>query len=63
MLDYRLGLGKSTKISYKDFLAKFETGETKEAHKWLNSVHKSVFTKLQLLGFDYILCIKNLVAT
>ena len=36
----RLGITKSTKISYTDFLRRFEVLDGPEGHKWLNSVHR-----------------------
>lgn len=36
----RHSITRSTKISYKDFLDRFEVRDTAEGHKWLNSVHR-----------------------
>ena len=36
----KLGIGKHTKISYDEFLQRFEVRDTAEGHKWLNSVHR-----------------------
>ena len=38
----RMGITNSTKISYEEFLQRFEVRDTVEGHKWLNSVHRSV---------------------
>ncbi|XP_006816237.1 EF-hand calcium-binding domain-containing protein 6-like [Saccoglossus kowalevskii] len=35
-----LGIGKRTKLSYKDFLAKFQLTDNAEGHPWLNSTHR-----------------------
>ncbi|KAK3098848.1 hypothetical protein FSP39_023679 [Pinctada imbricata] len=36
----RLGVTKTSKISYVDFLKRFEVKDTADGHKWLNSVHR-----------------------
>ena len=36
----QLGVTKKSKISYSDFLEKFETKEPIEGHKWLISDHR-----------------------
>lgn len=36
----RHGITSSTRISYQDFLDRFEVRDTAEGHKWLNSVHR-----------------------
>ncbi|VDI45640.1 Hypothetical predicted protein [Mytilus galloprovincialis] len=36
----KLGISKNTKISYEEFLQRFEVRDTAEGHKWLNSVHR-----------------------
>nr|XP_022292188.1 EF-hand calcium-binding domain-containing protein 6-like isoform X2 [Crassostrea virginica] len=36
----RMGITNSTKISYEEFLQRFEVRDTVEGHKWLNSVHR-----------------------
>ncbi|XP_070189620.1 EF-hand calcium-binding domain-containing protein 6-like [Littorina saxatilis] len=36
----RHGITKSTRISYREFLERFEVRDTAEGHKWLNSVHR-----------------------
>jgi Ca2+-binding EF-hand superfamily protein len=42
----RMGITKSTKISYDEFLHRFEVRDTAEGHKWLNSVHRSVLMSI-----------------
>ncbi|KAK7503096.1 hypothetical protein BaRGS_00005722 [Batillaria attramentaria] len=34
------GITRTTRISYQDFLDRFEVRDTAEGHKWLNSVHR-----------------------
>lgn len=41
----RLGLEYNTRLSYPQFLEKFEVKDTEEGHKWLNSVHRYNETK------------------
>lgn len=36
----KLGIGKKTKISYEEFLQRFEVRDTAEGHPWLNSEHR-----------------------
>ncbi|XP_076466442.1 EF-hand calcium-binding domain-containing protein 6-like [Babylonia areolata] len=36
----RHGITRSTRISYREFLDRFEVRDTAEGHKWLNSVHR-----------------------
>ncbi|KAL8588470.1 hypothetical protein ACOMHN_054049 [Nucella lapillus] len=36
----RHGITRSTRISYREFLDRFEVTDTAEGHKWLNSVHR-----------------------
>ena len=36
----RMGITRKTRITYKDFLERFEICDTQEGHKWLNSVHR-----------------------
>ena len=34
------GISKKSRISYPEFLDRFEVRDSTEGHKWLNSVHK-----------------------
>jgi hypothetical protein len=36
----RHGITRSTRISYREFLDRFEVRDTADGHKWLNSVHR-----------------------
>ncbi len=35
-----LGINKRTKLNYRDFLEKFQTIDTPDGHKWLDSDHR-----------------------
>ncbi|XP_070545178.1 EF-hand calcium-binding domain-containing protein 6-like isoform X2 [Ptychodera flava] len=41
----KIGMGKRTKINYKEFLAKFQVVDTENGHPWLNSMHRYNDTK------------------
>ena len=34
------GITKNSRVSYSEFLERFEVRDTVEGHKWLKSVHK-----------------------
>ena len=36
----RLGIDRSSRLSYLDFLKKFEIRDAPDSHKWLNSDHR-----------------------
>ncbi|XP_077999888.1 EF-hand calcium-binding domain-containing protein 6-like isoform X2 [Glandiceps talaboti] len=41
----KMGMGRRTKINYKEFLDKFQSLDTEEGHPWLNSMHRYNETK------------------
>lgn len=36
----RMGISERSRISYEEFLNRFEVRDTAEGHKWLNSCHR-----------------------
>ena len=50
----KLGLTNKSRISYKDFLKKFEILDTTEGHKWLCSDHRFVTITLfvEIVSFN-----------
>lgn len=57
----KLGVNKSSRIGYLDFLNAFEVKDTEEGHKWLNSCHKWVeFIVFMILLWCHCLVVQSI---